>query len=135
MSWYTGKAYEIVYKKYDSAGKEFLFHTSGKRAPLVGKNEDVDAVLKKIAELKAKANIRKGGVGALASLAPTETTDARKTHHISVRGLLFCPEKRMFFDRDQSSARAIAGLRCIKLSGLGRPSAFRRKDTVMGQKS
>ena len=33
----------------------------------------------------------------------------------------------MFFDRDERSARAIAGLRCIKLSGRGRPSAFRRK--------
>ena len=130
MSWYTGKAYERVYKKYDSAGKEFLFHTTAKSSPLVGKNEDVDAVLKKIAEMKAKAKIRKGGVGALAPLAPTETTNARKTHHISVRGLLFCPEKRMYFDRDQSSARAIAGLRCIKLSGLGRPSTFRRKDTT-----
>ena len=46
MSWYTCKAYEKVYKKHDSAGKEFLCHTPAKRAPFVGSNEDVEGVLK-----------------------------------------------------------------------------------------
>ena len=130
MSWYTGKAYEKVYKKHDSAGKEFLYHTPAKRAPFVGRNEDVEAVLRRIAETKSKASV---------DMAPlAEAIDARKVRHISVRGLwriapcdlwspAVLPRKTHveYFDRDQSSARAIAGLRCIKLSGLGRPSAFR----------
>ena len=32
----------------------------------------------------------------------------------------------MYYDRDGASAQAIAGLRVLKLKGLGRPSAFRR---------
>jgi len=128
--WYTGKKYEKVYKKYDAVGKEFLHHTTSKDAPLVGANEDVEAVLKKKAEQKAKASKRRGGDGATVPLAPISSADARDasmTRHIAVRGLLFCPESRMFFARDDESARAIAGLRCIRLAGLGRPSAFRRK--------
>ena len=141
--WYTGKKYEKVYKKYDAAGKEFLHHTTNKDAPLVGANEDVEAVLKKRAEQKAKASKRRGGDGTTVPLAPILSADARDvankvglpqrscgtsmTRHIAVRGLLFCPESRMFFARDDESARAIAGLRCIRLAGLGRPSAFRRK--------
>ena len=42
------------------------------------------------------------------------------------RGLLFCPEKSKYYDRDGASAQAIAGLRVLKLKGMGRPSAFRR---------
>ena len=130
MCWYTGKAYEKVYKKHDATGKEFLHHTTNKDAPLVGANEDVEAVLKKRAEQKAKASKRRGGDGVTVPLAPILSADARDasmTRHIAVRGLLFCPESRMFFARDDESARAIAGLRCIRLAGLGRPSAFRRK--------
>jgi hypothetical protein len=126
MSWYSRKAYDKVYKKYDRAGKEFLHHIAGKGAPFVGKHEDIEFVLKKRAENKLKAKIRKGGVLTLLQV-PLAPRDAKMTRHIDVRGLLFCPERRMFFDRDGESARAIAGLRCIRLSGRGRPSAFRRK--------
>ena len=159
MCWYTGKAYEKVYKVYETQGdkeKEFLRHTTGKQAPVVGTNEDVEAVLKKRAEQKCKVGAfganwprsgqtskRRGGDGAAVPVAPISSADARDvanevglpqqscgtkvTRHIDVRGLLFCPENRMFFVRDDESARAIAGLRCIRLAGLGRPSAFRRK--------
>ena len=146
MCWYTGKAYEKVYKVYETHGdkeKEFLRHTTGKQAPVVGVNEDVEAVLKKRAEQKCKVGAfganwprsgqtskRRGGDGAAVPVAPISSADARDakvTRHIDVRGLLFCPENRMFFVRDDESARAIAGLRCIRLAGLGRPSAFRRK--------
>ena len=130
MSWFNGNAYEKVYKKYDTTGKEFLYHTAGKGAPFVKKEEDLEGVLKKRAENKIKASMRRGGRGFNVPLAPTSIADARDakmTRHIDVRGLLFCPERRMFFARDDESARAIAGLRCIRLSGLGRPSAFRRK--------
>jgi len=131
--WYTGKAYEKVYKVHkihDNEEKEYLYHTTDKKAPIVGANEDVEAVLKKRAEQRRKASKRRGGSGAAVPVAPIQSADARDaliTRHIDVRGLLFCPESRMFFARDDESARAIAGLRCIRLAGLGRPSAFRRK--------
>ena len=101
--WYTGKAYEKVYKKHDAAGKEFLHHTIEKNAPFVGANEDVEAVLKKRAEIKSKAKKRTGGDGATVPVAPISSADARdvanevglpqlaaetkKTRHIDVRGL------------------------------------------------
>jgi hypothetical protein len=94
MSWYTGNAYEKVYKKHDSVGKEFLCHTPAKRAPFVGSNEDVEGVLKRIAEMKSKASVRKGGNGDMAPLAPTEAIDALKVRHISVRGLFSCSAQK-----------------------------------------
>jgi hypothetical protein len=33
----------------------------------------------------------------------------------------------MFYDRDEASAVAIAGLRRLELQGFGRPTAFRHK--------
>ena len=128
ICWYTKNAYEKVYKKYDADGKEFLHHTTGKRAPVVKDNENEAFVLSKRADNKLKAKKQRGGGGLIVPLAPPESAkDAQKTRHIDVRGLLFCQERRMFFNRDNESARAIAGLRCIRLSGLGRPTAFRRK--------
>jgi hypothetical protein len=50
----------------------------------------------------------------------------QEMRYIECRGLRFCPEMRKYYDRDASSARAIAGLRCLKLKGLGRPSIFTR---------
>jgi hypothetical protein len=47
-----------------------------------------------------------------------------KLRYPECRGLRFCPERRMYYDRDEASARAIAGLRCLALQGKGRPSAF-----------
>jgi hypothetical protein len=50
----------------------------------------------------------------------------KRIRYAVCRGLLFCPEKSKYYDRDGASAHAIAGLRVLKLKGLGRPSAFRR---------
>ncbi len=45
---FNGNAYDKVYKKYDTTGKEFLYHTAGKDAPFVKKEEDdLEGVLKK----------------------------------------------------------------------------------------
>ena len=37
----------------------------------------------------------------------------------------------MYFARDEASAEATAGLRCIELSGRGLPTFFRKKKPVM----
>ena len=131
MSWETGKEYRKVYKTHDASGKEFLRYTARKSSPFVAPC-DFDAVSKRKDEIKLKAKIRRGG-GTSASEPRALNTwvdanDAHELRHIEVRGLLFCQETCMFFDRDERSARAIAGLRCIKLAGFGRPSAFRQKD-------
>ena len=130
MSWETGKEYQKVYKTHDASGKEFLRHTAGKHSPIVAPC-DFDAVSRRKDEIKLKAKIRRGGKSVSEPRASNAWVDARhaqKLRHIEVRGLLFCQETCMFFDRDKKSARAIAGLRCIRLAGFGRPSAFRQKD-------
>ena len=126
-SWETRRTYERVYKVYDARGKEFLQHTTAKCAPLVPLG-DIAAVEEIRAKMRARAKRRRGGGGGVAPLAPdarADIEDAMKIRHIECRGLRFCPERRMYYDRDGASARAIAGLRCLKLQGLGRPTAFR----------
>ncbi len=72
MSWFNGNAYEKVYKKYDTTEKEFLYHTAGKGAPFVKKEEeDLEGVLKERVENKIKASRRRGGRGFNVPLAPT----------------------------------------------------------------
>jgi hypothetical protein len=121
VSWTSGRRYERVYKRLDSQGKHYLCHTSSKVSPAVTPG-DMDAVLREMARLKLVQNRRRGGTQRQHGLEG-DTTD-KKARYIECRGLRFCPERRMFFDRDVSSGLAIAGLRCLTLKGLGRPSIF-----------
>ena len=127
--WQTGGTYEKVYKTFDPVtAKEYLCHTAAKRPPSVPQSDvALTAFVRMMREKnKEKAKKRRGGV--IAPQAPeTVVGEEEKTNlrHIDVRGLRFCPERRMYYDRDKASAEAIAGLRCIKLRGLGRPTAFR----------
>jgi hypothetical protein len=136
----TKRQYEKVYKDYvfsdfaaavegEVRGVEYLQHTNSRKLPVVPPDKVVAFNALRQA-IKEKNKRRRGGntivpptaalsVGELAVLAE------EKTRFIESRGLLFCPERRMFYDRDGASARAIAGLRCIKLRGLGRPTVFR----------
>jgi hypothetical protein len=127
--WTTrGALYEKVYKTYDAKGKEFLQHTSARYPPLVPES-DVEAEERRNQEKKNKAKRRRGGriEAPLAQETRIDEEEKKKRiRHAVCRGLLFCPETSMYCDRDESSARAIAGLRVLKLRGLGRPSAFRR---------
>jgi hypothetical protein len=126
--WMTrGTLYEKVYKTYDAAGKEFLQHTAARYAPYVPEPE-VEFEKKKAQDKKDKAKRRRGGGNCNVPLAPPtrveEEEKKERIRHSVCRGLLFCPETSMYYDRDESSARAIAGLRVLKLRGLGRPTAF-----------
>ena len=129
--WLTGGTlYEKVYKTYDAKGKEFLQHTRARQPPFVPP-ADVEAEERRALERKDKAKRRRGGVGVVAApLAPEtiaeEEEKKKRIRHAVCRGLLFCPEKSKYYDRDGASAQAIAGLRVLKLKGMGRPSAFRR---------
>jgi hypothetical protein len=127
--WTTrGNLYEKVYKTYDGNGKEFLHHTSARYTPYVPEPE-VEVEERKAQEKKAMAKRRRGGSNCT-PLAPETRVEQeekkKRIRHAVCRGLLFCPETSMYCDRDESSARAIAGLRVLKLRGLGRPNAFRR---------
>jgi hypothetical protein len=121
--WATKRAYEKVYKRTVD-GKEHLFHTPNKRAPFAAP-EDVEAVKRDRELLKEKAKRRRGGTTGVPERANEWAEREEGVRYIDVRGLQFSTETRMFFGRDASSARAIAGLRCLELKGLGRPTCFR----------
>ena len=130
--WMTrGTLYEKVYKTYNADGKvsapkgandryavEFLHHTSARYAPFVP-DADVAMEENKALQNKDKAKRRRGGgVGCDVPLAPITGDEneekTKKIRHAVCRGLLFCPETSMYYDRDESSARgrvAAAGLR------------------------
>ncbi len=48
----------------------------------------------------------------------------REARYPEVRGLRFCPERRLYLDRDRESAVAIARLRTLELLGKPRPAPF-----------
>lgn len=131
VSWESKVRFEKVYKVFVGE-KEFLHHTTDKKgAPFVSDSENVQDVINRKAKMKIKACIRRGGKARDVPLAPIPGADAKEeasknVRHINVRGLLFCPERRMYFSRDEQSAEAIAGLRIIEMMGKGRPSLFRR---------
>ena len=50
-----------------------------------------------------------------------------------VRGLRFCPEKRLYLDRDRESAITIARLRTQALLGRKRPAPFHRSCRTPGE--
>jgi hypothetical protein len=136
VSFDTQKVKLKVYKhfKLDEDGqlKEYLMATSGDYTPLV---EDCDLPAFKAARrvVSAKALYRKRGdpFSERQRLKTERREDPSwKPRHMECRGLRFCTETRMFYDRDEASARAIAGLRCIKLLGLGRPTVFSRGKKV-----
>jgi hypothetical protein len=136
VSFATGKPTEAVYKRYVGVGKnsERLHHSKAKRPPEVSLDDpgaaEVQAVLKRAA---AKAKHRRGGSSAVSELrwSPEQREMVAREEKKEVlrfpacRGLRFCPERRMFYDRDEASAEAIAGLRRLELEGFGRPTAFR----------
>ena len=133
VSWETKKTKELTYIGIRN-GKAVLCHSKGKRPPVV-KEEDKGIVTRMLQESKERGKRRRSwNVGSKMigdiCLAKKEKIKKEKKdeemRYIECRGLRFCPEMRKYYDRDASSARAIAGLRCLRLRGLGRPSVFTR---------
>jgi hypothetical protein len=140
VSWNTGKRTESVFKRYDGPqNRERLCHcVAGKQPPLVSPTApDRAATLAVVQTAAAKGKRRRGGASAASDYrwsppvkdvedeAKKKTTKKEELRYPACRGLRFCPERRMFYDRDESSAVAIAGLRRLELLGFGRPTAFR----------
>jgi len=136
VNWETKKTKELTYVGIRE-GKAVLCHSKGKRPPVV-KEEDKGIVTRMLQESKERGKRRRSwNVGSKMvgdnCLVKKEKGQKEKKkekeqemRYIECRGLRFCPEMRKYYDRDASSARAIAGLRCLKLRGLGRPSIFTR---------
>jgi len=133
VNWETKKTKELTYVGIRE-GKAVLCHSKGKRPPVV-KEEDKGIVTRMLQESKERGKRRRSwNVGSKMigdiCLAKKEKIKKEKKdeemRYIECRGLRFCPEMRKYYDRDASSARAIAGLRCLRLRGLGRPSVFTR---------
>ena len=135
----TGTPYEKVFKRFID-GKETLDHTAAKSPPKI---EPADKIfVEKIrTSIKEKGNKRRGGNGVVVK-APRfpevalneimlKRKEYREARYDVCRGLLFSPELRMYFARDEASAEAIAGLRCIELSGKGRPTFFSKKKPAL----
>jgi hypothetical protein len=139
VSWMTGLVKEKAYKMYVPKSaeemkknpgvdyKEILKHTCAKYMPVVPDNE-IEFFTHVRDRVKTIAKRRKSGSDLHVPLGgdaiPKIDEETRKLRYIECRGLRFCTETCKFYDRDRESARAIAGLRCIGLMGLGRPSAF-----------
>ena len=115
---------------HDSTPEEVLAASSSEPDPVL----HMAATRLYLIRAAKKARLRRGGTAdpRASSHAPAPTvltarTRVRKLRYPEVRGLRFCPERRMFYDRDEASAEAIAGLRILELQGHGRPTAFRRR--------
>jgi hypothetical protein len=131
VSWETKTTKELVYIGIEE-GKAVLSHSKGKRPPTV-KEKDKAIVTRMSEESKKRGKRRRSwstGSKMVEDKFRYEKDKKQKKEeemrYIECRGLRFCPERRKYYDRDASSARAIAGLRCLKLRGLGRPTAFTR---------
>ena len=139
VDWETKKMKELTYIGIKEGGEEaVLCHSRGKRPPPV-KEEDRAIVTRMLQESKERGKRRRSwntgskmaGNNCLVTKKEENENDKDKKkkeemRYIECRGLRFCPERRKHYDRDASSARAIAGLRCLRLKGLGRPTQFTR---------
>ena len=114
--WETGLEKERVYKiiSFDEEGKiqETLCHTKSHWIPKV-KPEHEEA------EKKQKmSNTTLGG---------NNISPSQQRTYPEVRGLRFCPETRMYYNRDEDAAIAIGRLKIMERKGLV-PSCFTRME-------
>ena len=145
VGWETGKPKDAVYRlpgeRPQSAGKGLthtlveLGHTPYSKNNLMPKVRDdhLEAVEQFNAERLKAVKRRRCGIPFEASGASeekenvaTEVGGKKKSEarYPEVRGLRFCPERRLYLDRDRESAVAIARLRTLELLGKPRPAPF-----------
>ena len=147
VGWETGKPKDAVYRlpgeRPQSAGKGLthtlveLGHAPYSKNNLMPKVRDdhLEAVEQFNAERLKAVKRRRCGIPFEASGASEEKenvateVDGKKkknseARYPEVRGLRFCPERRLYLDRDRESAVAIARLRTLELLGKPRPAPF-----------
>jgi hypothetical protein len=131
MSWETGHEKEAVYVGQLAGATggwvKALGHVAGKTMPKVPDSlvdaVKADAVAKKEKKKKRKAN---ADVDSDSGLWKKKTTKKVDVRFPEVGGLRFCPERRLFLNRDLEAACTIARLRVLELTGKARPLPFWR---------
>jgi hypothetical protein len=130
MEWESGQRKHAVYRM--PGYKRALGHIEdGKMMPAVPKKE-VDTVNCYVAMKKARTKAWRSGTDmgqATATFTPVRAIDDWRfgdTRYPEVRGLRFSTKTRSYLDRDLSSARTIARLRTLELTGRPRPAEFSR---------
>jgi len=142
VAWETGKKKEAVYRIVEPSPSTegtnepptYICksgHTADKYMPLVPAAHRLVAQTY-AAELKAKrAQRRKPRMftGMAAEEDAEEVAEEGQEallRYLEMRGLRFCPERRLYLDRDREAARTIARLCATALLGLPRPAVFHR---------
>jgi hypothetical protein len=132
MYGWNGAKKEKAYKKVavvDGKPHVTMRHTTARYTPVV-REEDREAFNQWQRERRAMASKRRGGNGLPkkpfwpVQLGPKKE---KKQRYPECRGLRFCPETRMFFDRDLCSAMNIGKLRVLELLRRARPTHFCRQ--------
>jgi hypothetical protein len=142
VSWETGLRKDAVYKKVESKetyftddGKErtrfvcTLGHTAEKCMPLVSESKRA-LVQEYVDHFKRKRRVQRcGGVEPKECDVKHEETPKEEAYALrypEVRGLRFCPERRIYLNRDAKAAEVIGRLRTTELMGKARPLQFHR---------
>jgi hypothetical protein len=129
------KAYKKVSLANDGRLVETTHHTAARYIPVV-READLE-VFNRWREMRAsKLSLRRGGTGLPKKpFWPVEggPKKEKKQRYPECRGLRFCPETRMFFDRDLCSAMSIGKLRVLELLNKARPTHFCRNTNGRGQ--
>jgi hypothetical protein len=128
-AWETGKDKHLVFRApVINAGGEVtwrLDHAAGKHAPTVLDPSHVQHVRRLYKAQTAKGKSRRGGTVEIDKNDNDDDEDnGRALRYPEVRGLRFCPERRIFLDRDRAASLTIARLRCQEKLSLRRPLAF-----------
>ena len=145
VSWEHGTRKELVYRivrladdqtgttsDVPLADKVAVGHTANKYPPFAPERDrEVLQAWKQLQKHKNKVK-RGGSTSPSTSIHPASRSqyavkeDWKESMFTEVRGLRFCPETRMYIDRDVDSAIAIGRLRTVDLLGRARPTPFTR---------
>jgi hypothetical protein len=131
VGWASGKQHLVVYTD-GTESRPLLLAAAGSKAAPVARAEHVAAVR----ALLDRARLKRAEVFGPAVRVPDgggqKQNDKKEKplRYPVVRGLRFCPERRMFLARDVEAATAIARLRLLELSGRSRPRPFMRRASI-----
>ncbi len=131
VDWETGTVKHAVYATFalDERGEVVrkVASTPSRWMPRVPEVER-PLIQQQVDRLRDEARRRRSGLvtAPTAAAPPIVAGPPPPLRYPEVRGLRFCPERRMYQNRDRSAARTIARLRTLELLGLPRPAPFCR---------
>jgi uncharacterized protein YaiL (DUF2058 family) len=123
----TGKEMEKVYKtfrKKDDEVFESFGHCEKKIVPKAKDEKDKELLDAFNAKKKKKKRWKKPGEEDTVDIASQKEAEKRRFDFPVIRGLQFCPETRMYVDRDVKASLTIGRLAVMRIVGNERPRAF-----------